>query len=348
MSMTDRQAQPQATLLLVDDTAANIDVLVGILRQDYQLQVALDGATALKIVQKNPPDLILLDIMMPDIDGLEVCRRLKADPASKAIPVIFVTALGEVEDEATGLALGAVDYISKPVNAAVVKARVATQLALYNQARHLESLVQQRTAELEQTRLHIIQCLGRAAEYKDNETGLHVIRMSHFAHRLAQAAGLSEPHCSLILNAAPMHDIGKIGIPDHILKKRARLDEEEWLVMRQHPQLGAEILGQLGSDLMQMASRIALTHHERWDGTGYPVGLKGDAIPIEGRIVAIADVFDALTSVRPYKPAWTIADTLEQIRAERGRQFDPSLVDHFLTLEPELVAIRQQYLDGVA
>ncbi|SHH77580.1 HD-GYP domain-containing protein [Ferrimonas marina] len=336
------------TLLLVDDTATNIDVLVGILRDDYRLRVALDGITALKIVEQSPPDLILLDIMMPQMDGLEVCRRLKQDPRFAEIPVIFVTALGEVEDEAKGLAVGAVDYISKPVNAAVVRARVATHLNLFSQAQHLESLVQKRTSELEQTRLHIIQCLGRAAEYKDNETGYHVIRMSHFAHRLAKAAELPEHFCSLLLNAAPMHDIGKIGIPDQILKKQARLDSGEWTVMRQHPALGADILGQLDSELMQMASRIALSHHERWDGNGYPNRLKGEEIPIEGRIVAIADVFDALTSERPYKHAWSVDDTLAQIASERGRQFDPELVDLFLPLEPELVAIRQRYQDNQA
>ncbi len=336
----------KASILVVDDTPANIDVLVGILQPEYRLKVALEGQTALKIAARTPPDLILLDIMMPQMDGLEVCRRLKADPATSSIPVIFVTALGEVQDEAAGLALGAVDYISKPVNAAVVRARVATHLALYSQARHLESLVQQRTAELEKTRLHIIQCLGRAAEYKDNQTGLHVIRMSYFAHRLAQAAGLSERHSQLILTAAPMHDIGKIGIPDQILKKEARLDEQEWDVMRRHPELGAGILGELSSELMTMASTIALTHHERWDGKGYPRGLSGTEIPIEGRIVAIADVFDALSSERPYKPAWSIPDTMAQIQRGRGEQFDPDLVDLFLTLEPELVAIRNRYLDS--
>ncbi|MBY6186396.1 two-component system response regulator [Marinobacter hydrocarbonoclasticus] len=333
------------TILVVDDIPENIDVLVGILKPDYQIKVALDGVTALKIVEQSPPDLILLDIMMPEVDGLEVCRRLKAQPMTSPIPVIFVTALGEVADEAAGLAVGAVDYLTKPVNAAIVQARVKTHLALYNQAQHLESLVRSRTHELEQARLHVVQCLGRAAEYKDNETGLHVIRMSHYAERLARAAGLPEHFCQVLLHAAPMHDIGKIGIPDRILKKEARLDAKEWDVMRTHPELGAKILGDLETELMQMASTIALTHHERWDGEGYPQGLKGTDIPVEGRIVAIADVFDALTSRRPYKGAWTVDDTLAEMQRERGTQFDPELVDLFLTLEPEIRVIAERYQD---
>ncbi|MBY5921781.1 two-component system response regulator [Ferrimonas balearica] len=337
--------ETKPTLLVVDDTPENIDVLVGILKAEYHIKVALNGPTALKIVQQSPPDLILLDIMMPEMDGLEVCRRLKSQPLTSPIPVIFVTALGEVADEAAGLAVGAVDYLTKPVNAAIVRARVKTHLALYNQAQHLENLVRSRTKELEQARLHVVQCLGRAAEYKDNETGLHVIRMSHYAERLARAAGLPEHFCQVLLHAAPMHDIGKIGIPDNILKKEARLDNQEWDVMRTHPDLGAKILGDLETELMQMATTIALTHHERWDGEGYPQGLKGEDIPIEGRIVAIADVFDALTSRRPYKEAWTIDDTLAQMASERGQQFDPHLVDLFLTLEPEIRTIAERYQD---
>ncbi|MBW3164855.1 HD domain-containing phosphohydrolase [Ferrimonas balearica] len=333
----------RATILVVDDMPENIDVLVGILKADYQIKVALNGPTALKIVQASPPDLILLDIMMPEMDGLEVCRRLKAQPMTSPIPVIFVTALGEVSDEAAGLAVGAVDYLTKPVNAAIVRARVKAQLALYSQAQHLENLVRARTDELEQARLHVVQCLGRAAEYKDNETGLHVIRMSHYAEKLARAAGLPEHFCQVLLHAAPMHDIGKIGIPDGILKKADRLDEQEWDVMRTHPELGARILGDLETELMQMASTIALTHHERWDGEGYPQGLKGEAIPIEGRIVAIADVFDALTSRRPYKDAWTIEDTLKQMISDSGSLFDPTLMEHFVGLEPELRLIAERY-----
>ncbi|WP_298445154.1 HD domain-containing phosphohydrolase [uncultured Ferrimonas sp.] len=335
-----------ATLLLVDDNATNIDILVGVLRDDYQLKVALNGETALKIVADTPPDLILLDVMMPGMNGFEVCQRLKSNPLTAAIPIIFVTALGEATDETEGLRLGAADYITKPINAAVVQARVACQLKLYNQAQHLESLVQQRTSELQHTRLHVIQCLGRAAEYKDNETGLHVIRMSRYSELLARAAGLNQPFCDLLLHAAPMHDIGKIGIPDNILKKNAGLDDAEWLVMRQHPQLGANILGSLDSELMQMASRIALTHHERWDGSGYPNGIKAEQIPLEGRIVAISDVFDALTSDRPYKSAWSVDETMAQIQAGRGSHFDPNLVDIFLSLQPQLEEIRQCYLDN--
>lgn len=339
-------AENKATILLVDDTPANIDILVGILRDHYQLKVALNGETALRIINDSPPDLILLDVMMPGMSGFDVCKTIKSNPLTATIPVIFVTALGEINDETEGLGLGAADYITKPVNAAVVKARVACQLKLYNQAQHLETLVQQRTSELQSTRLHIVQCLGRAAEYKDNETGYHVIRMSHYSELLARAAGLNDHFCSLLLHAAPMHDIGKIGIPDNILGKCDSLDEDEWRVMQQHPQLGANILGDLDSELMQMASRIALTHHERWDGQGYPFGIKGEEIPIEGRIVAISDVFDALTSARPYKPAWSIRETMKYLKDSRATHFDPDLVDIFVPLEDQLLQIRERYLDN--
>ncbi|QIZ75686.1 HD domain-containing phosphohydrolase [Ferrimonas lipolytica] len=340
--MTENQ---KPTILLVDDAPANIDILVAALRNQYQLRVALNGETALKIVTNTPPDLILLDVMMPGMSGFDVCKQLKSNPLTSRIPVIFVTALGDSNNETEGLMIGAADYITKPINVDIVRARVACHLELYNQTQLLNSLVKQRTLELEQTREHIIQCLGRAAEYKDNETGLHVIRMSKYCELLARTAGLNDHFCSQLLAAAPMHDIGKIGIPDQILKKPSDLNNSEWKIMREHPELGANILGNLDTELMHMASRIALTHHERWNGGGYPYGIKKESIPLEGRIVAIGDVFDALTSDRPYKSAWSIDQTMSHLIDCRGDHFDPELLDIFIALEPELIKIREQHMD---
>ncbi|GIU21316.1 two-component system response regulator [Shewanella schlegeliana] len=333
----------KATILVVDDTPENIDILVGILGGDYRVKVAIDGPKALALASKTTPDLILLDVMMPGMNGYEVCKRLKQEPLTCHIPVIFVTALSDVADETQGFELGAVDYITKPVSAPVVKARVKTHLALYDQKRLLEQEVKVRTKELEETRFEIIRRLGRAAEYKDNETGLHVIRMSHYARLLAVQSGLPEYYCELIYNAAPMHDIGKIGTPDSILKKPAKLDDAEWTEMQLHAEIGAEIIGEHNDPLLEMARRIALTHHEKWDGSGYPNGLSAEEIPIEGRIVAIADVFDALTSIRPYKKAWTVEATMALIEDEAGKQFDPELVEHFKQITDELTKVRDAH-----
>ena len=333
----------KATVLIVDDTPENIDILVGILGDDYKIKVAIDGPKALALAQKSSPDLILLDVMMPGMNGHEVCQKLKSEPLTCHIPVVFVTALSDTEDETQGFALGAVDYITKPVSPAVVKARVKTHLSLYDQKRLLESEVELRTKELKETRFEIIRRLGRAAEYKDNETGLHVVRMSHYARLLAVAAGHSSRFCELLYNAAPMHDIGKIGTPDAILKKPGKLDADEWKEMQAHAAIGAAIIGDHDDPLLQMAKRIAISHHEKWDGSGYPNGLSGDDIPIEGRIIAIADVFDALTSTRPYKKAWTVEDTVGLIEKEAGKHFDPELVEKFKSVLDEVKTIKAEH-----
>lgn len=337
--------QQKKTILVVDDTPENIDLLVASLREDYIVKAAINGEMALKIVEKSHPDLILLDVMMPGIDGFEVCRRLKANYITRHIPVIFVTAMIGTEDEIRGLSLGASDYITKPISPPIVRARVQTHLALSDQNRELERKVQQRTEQLEETRLQIIQRLGRAAEYKDNETGLHVIRMSLYAYELALAAGMSEADANLLKHAAPMHDIGKIGIPDQILKKKGRLDEAELQIMHTHCQIGADIIGNDDSEILQLAKTVALTHHEKWDGTGYPNGLSGEAIPSVGRIVAIADVFDALTSERPYKEAWSVAEALAFMKSEAGTHFDPHLMEIFLSISDKIVQIQQRYAE---
>ncbi len=334
-------------VLVVDDVPENIEVLRGILRGSYRVMAALDGERALEIAAREPrPDIVLLDVMMPGMDGYEVCRRLKADSDCKNIPVIFVTARDEDADQEMGFDAGAVDYIPKPVRHRVVLSRVRAHLAVAERGRSLESLVRERTRQIEDTRRKLIQDLGHAAEFKDNETGMHVIRMSYYAQLLAQALGRDAEWTELLFNAAPMHDVGKIGVPDRILCKPGRLDAEEWLVMRTHTTIGARIIGDAdGSNLLAMAVTVALTHHERWDGGGYPQGLAGEAIPLEGRIAAVADVFDALTSVRPYKQAWPVSDALEFLRQAAGQHFDPVIVARFLEIVPEVLAIRARYAD---
>jgi putative two-component system response regulator len=337
----------QATILVVDDTPNNIAVLTEILRGDYRVLAAINGEQALKIARGDvPPDLILLDVMMPGLSGHEVCQRLKAESSTRKIPVIFVTAMNQVEDEAQGFSLGAVDYITKPVSPPIVKARVKTHLALYDQNRELERMVWERTAELHHTRLEIIKRLGRAGEFRDNETGMHVIRVAHFCRLLGEASRMNEEDLDLLFNAAPMHDIGKIGIRDHVLLKPDKLDDGEIKIMRQHVPFGAEIIGEHADRLLSMARLIALTHHEKWDGTGYHRGLKGEEIPLVGRITSIADVFDALTSVRPYKKAWPVEDAVKLIQREAGTSFDPELVPKFVALLPQILAIREKYSDA--
>jgi putative two-component system response regulator len=327
--------------------ASNISVLMEILRGDYRVLAATNGANALKIARGDPaPDLILLDVMMPEMSGHEVCQRLKAESSTRKIPVIFVTAMNQVEDETQGFALGAVDYITKPVSPPIVKARVRTHLALYDQNRELERMVRERTAELRHTRLEIIKRLGRAGEFRDNETGMHVIRVAHYCRLLGEAVRMNEEDVDLLFHAAPMHDIGKIGIRDNVLLKPGKLDDDEITIMRQHVPFGGEIIGEHSDALLSMAQIIALTHHEKWDGTGYHRGLKGEEIPLVGRITSIADVFDALTSMRPYKKAWPVEDAVTWIQREAGRSFDPELVQKFVALLPQILAIREQHSDA--
>ncbi|MBF0159259.1 MAG: two-component system response regulator [Magnetococcales bacterium] len=336
----------KATVLIVDDTPENIDLLGGILRSEYKIKIAMDGQNALRIAASQPqPDMILLDVMMPDMDGYEVCRRLKSNPATAPIPVIFITARSEVEDERKGIEMGAMDYIVKPISPPIVESRVRSHLALYNHQRHLENIVRERTEELIGTRLEIIRRLGRAAEFRDNETGLHVIRMSHYARLIAQSLNISDEWTELIFHAAPMHDIGKIGIPDRVLLKPGRLDEEEWVIMRTHPHIGSDIIGDHDSELLRLSRQIALTHHEKWDGSGYPQGLQKKDIPLSGRIVAIADVFDALTSKRPYKEAWSVTKALEIIDQGSESHFDPALVSIFHGILPEALEIKKRYAE---
>lgn len=334
------------TVLVVDDIPENIELLSAVLREDYKVKAALNGELALKIARSdNKPDIILLDVMMPKIDGYEVCRQLKLDVSTASIPVIFVTAKSEIIDEQKGFDFGAVDYITKPISPPIVSARVKSHLSLYDQSRHLERLVAQRTQDLHKTRLEVIHRLGKAAEYKDNETGMHVIRMSYFCKFMAERLGMSEEWVDLLHNAAPMHDIGKIGIPDAILLKPGKLDNEEWEVMKNHAVYGGEIIGDSDEPLLNMAREIAVCHHEKWDGTGYPNGIAGKDIPLSARIVSIADVFDALTSERPYKKAWSEERAIDLIKSEAGKHFDPELVPLFLSCLDEVRSVQKRFRD---
>ncbi|PRO68850.1 response regulator [Alteromonas gracilis] len=322
------------TLLIVDDEPVNLRVLKRLLESEYQLVFAKNGEEAIKLAETRLPNLILLDVMMPGLTGFEVCRHLKRQSNTKHIPIIFVTALNDEHDEAEGFDAGAVDYITKPISPAIVRVRVKTHL----------SLVQ--ADELLNSRLQVVQRLGKAAEYKDNETGMHVMRMSHFAKELALAYGLTAKQAEILLHAAPMHDIGKIGIADSIMLKPGKLTDEEFSTMKKHPEIGAEIIGDCGDSLLlQVAKSVSLTHHEKWDGTGYPRGLAGEDIPIEGRICAIADVFDALTSKRPYKEAWTIDETVDFLKSQKGKHFEPRLVDLMIEILPRVLEIRAAFKD---
>ena len=305
--------RPQETVLVIDDSPEMIDILGEILRPLYQVRFSTNGTDALALVQRLPPSLILLDVMMTGMSGHEVCSRLKTDLRTRDTPVIFITSSSDPADEQLGLELGAVDYLHKPLNPPLVIQRVRIHLELRNQNLTLENKVLERTRQLEDTQMEIVRRLAMAGEYRDNETG--------------------------------MHDIGKIGIPDRILLKSGKLDTDEWVVMKTHTLIGAEIIGNHESPLLQMARSVALTHHEKWDGSGYPHGLIGDAIPMEGRLVALSDVYDALTSERPYKPAWPPEDAFAFIRDQAGAHFDPELVSLFLKIKPEIIEITEKYRD---
>lgn len=317
------------------------------------LKSTREGREVKEIYNSFSPDLILLDLKMPNFDGFDVMKSLKELVGEDYLPIIILTAQRDHPTRLQALESGAKDFINKPFESTEILARINNMLEvrlLHNQVRDnnkiLEIKVAARTQELEQTRLEVIYRLGRAAEFRDNETGMHVIRMSSYSKILAQTIGLPEKECELILNASPMHDIGKIGIPDRILLKKGKLTEEEWVIMKTHSEIGAKLLSGSASDLMQMAESIALTHQERWDGSGYPQELKGTEIPLVGRIVAVADVFDALTSERPYKKAWSIDDAAQEIVDKRNIHFDPDLVAAFQKSLPKFIKVKDEYSDS--
>lgn len=356
---------PIQTILIVDDSPENLTVLSELLQPLYQVRVATSGQKALRIASTAPyPDLILLDVMMPDMDGYQVFERLRADPATCDIPVIFVTAMDSTEAELHGLDVGAVDYITKPVIPPIVLARVRIQLEL-KQARDwlrdqnsfLEAEVAKRMAENELIQEVSIRALARLAEIRDPETGNHILRTQGYVHLLALqlqthprfASTLNEHYIKLLTRSAPLHDIGKVGIPDAILLKSGPLTPDEWKIMKTHAQLGSEAIELAEMDTNQpveflvLAKEIAHWHHEKWDGSGYPDSLVGDAIPISARIMALADVFDALISRRVYKEPMSLDQVQEIISAGRGRHFDPDIVDAFFSHFSSFCDIADRY-----
>lgn len=355
------------TILIVDDMPDNLSLMMELLKNDYVVKLANGGGRALKLASMKPsPDLILLDIMMPEMDGYEVCQRLKEDPETKDIPVVFLTAKSEVDDEKKGLEIGAVDYITKPISPPIVLARVKIHLALKAHADFLrdksiflEAEVNRRTKEVMAIQDVTIMAMASLAETRDSDTGNHIRRTQFYVKALAQylstlpkfSAQLTDSYIQMLFKSAPLHDIGKVGIPDRILLKPGKLDPQEFEVMKTHTTLGRDAIEhaekQLGMqvEFLLMAKEIALSHQEKWDGSGYPQGLSGDAIPLSARLMAVADVYDALISRRVYKPSMPHEKAVSIIFEGRGQHFDPDITDAFMLLQEEFRAIALRFLD---
>ncbi len=357
-------------ILVVDDEATMRRLLEKLLRMEgYEVMLASSGEQALAELLRHGADTVLLDMRMPGMTGLDVCRQIRNHPRSLHTPVVFITAVNDRELRRKGMEAGADDFLSKPFDEVELLARIRNSVRvkryydnMEQQKDQLEVAVRERTAALNEaisklTQIQVdlrnsqeetIYRLSRAAEFRDDETGQHLQRMSRYCQLIARRIGLDEATCEMLRIASPMHDVGKLGIPDRILLKPGRLTPEEFAVMKGHAEIGYRIL--VGSDAtpLKMAATIAHTHHEKWDGNGYPRGLKGEEIPLHGRIAAIADVFDALTSARPYKPAWKLDDALNLMRTNSGAHFDPTLIDVFFEALPEVLEIRERFVDAPA
>jgi putative two-component system response regulator len=335
-------------ILVVDDSEDMLALMEKALGTDYEVVTAADPGTAIEKAFGEPrPDLVLLDIEMPDIDGFEVCRALKGEPATAAIPVIFLTGKSEAQAQVEGLELGAADYLTKSgANAAVLKARVRMHLALADRRIELERLVKQRTEQLENSRGELIRRLARVLEFHESQAvGNRVMRLGHYAKLIAQASGAKPEVADMMLKAAPLHDIGKIGVPSEILRKREKLSVPDWERVRRHPELGAEIIGEHEEPLLKLARQLALTHHEHYDGTGYPKGLKGEAIPWGGRVMAIVDAFEAMTSTQFHRDPMPVERAVGEIERGAGTKYDPKLVEAFKRALPVMHKVRETYAD---
>ncbi|MES2037383.1 MAG: two-component system response regulator [Pseudomonadota bacterium] len=363
------EATYPSTVLVVDDTVANLTLITDLLKPYYRVKAATSGESALKTIEADPPDLVLLDIMMPGMSGFDVCKQLKADPRFRDIPVIFLTAMGAVADETRGLEMGATDYITKPINPPIVLARVANTLKLKasadflrDQNMFLEEEVTKRTREVRAIQDVTILAMASMAETRDNETGNHIRRTQSYVKTLAErlrdhprfAHYLNEATIELLYKSAPLHDIGKVGIPDHILLKPGKFEPHEFEIMKTHTTLGRDAIQHAENSLgmrvpfLHMAKEIAYSHQEKWDGSGYPEGLAGDAIPISARLMAVADVYDALISRRVYKEGMPHQKAVDIMVAGRGQHFDPDILDAFLGLQDEFRAIAARFHDSDA
>jgi len=334
-------------ILAVDDATDLLALMAKALNADYQVVTASDAGTAIEKAFAEPkPDLILLDIEMPDVNGFEVCQALKAEAATADIPIIFLTGKTEAQAQVEGFGLGAVDYVTKPINAAVLKARVRLHLALADRRIELEAMVQERTAQLEKTRTDLIKRLSRAMEMHESAAvGNRVLRVGQYAKLLSQAAGQKPQICEMMMIAAPLFDVGKLGVPAEILRKKEKLSAPDWERVKRHPALGAEIIGEHDDPLLKLARQIALTHHEFWDGSGYPQGLKGEAIPWPGRVIAIVDAFEAMTTTQFYREPMSVEDASFEIEKGANRKYDPKLVEAFKKALPVMTKVREAYSD---
>jgi putative two-component system response regulator len=342
------KAEAKRSLILIADDQGDIRRYVHtMLKPRYDTRLAEDGSSALAAAAQAPqPDLILLDVEMPGQNGHEICKALKSNPLTAGIPVIFCSARDDPKDQARGLMIGAVDYITKPISAPLALARIATHLSLASQTHQLESLVAERTAELQQTRVQVILRLARALEFREGG-GLtnRVLRIEQYVKLLAQALGAKSEVCEMLAQASALHDIGTLGVPDAVMRKTDALDATEWQQMRRHPEIGAAIIGEHKDPLLASARAMALAHHERWDGKGYPKGLAGDAIPLAARILAVADAFEAMTATQRYRDPVPVEQAARTVAAESGKQFDPALVAAFRKALPKMAEVHKKVRD---
>jgi putative two-component system response regulator len=336
-------------VLAVDDASDLLALMAKVLGAEYQVLTAEDPGTAIELAGGDPrPDLILLDVEMPAVSGFEVCQALKFEARTADIPIIFLTGKSEAQAQVEGFELGAVDYITKPINAAVLKARVRMHLALSNQRHELERLVQERTAQLESTRAELIRRLSRAMELHESAAvGNRVLRIGQYAKLISQAAGAKPGVVEMMMIAAPLYDVGKLGVPAEILRKTEKLSAPDWERIKRHPALGAEIIGEHDDPLLKLARQMALTHHETWDGKGYPQGLKGEAIPWPGRVIAIVDTFESMTTTQFHREPRSVEDAAAEIELRGGTRYDPKLVEAFKKALPVIKKVREAYSDAL-
>ena len=342
-------ATKRARILAVDDDSDLVALMARALGADYDVDTASDAGSAIEKAFASPqPELILCDVEMPDVSGFEVCRALKGEAATAHIPIIFLTSKTEAEAQVEGFDAGAADYVAKPINAKVLKARVRLHLALIDRRQELESLVQERTAQLERTRAELIRRLARAMELHESAAvGNRVVRLGHYAKLIAQAAGAKPQVAEMMMLAAPLHDVGKLGVPSEILRKRDKLSAPDWERVKRHPQLGADIIGEHDDPLLKLARQLALTHHEHWDGTGYPQGLKGEAIPWAGRVMAVVDAFEAMTTTQFYRDPRLPQEAAREIVQGAGTKYDPVIVEAFKKAVPVMQKVRDTYADSL-